>query len=259
MNAETQAIRDATGAVVTVLEGLSKVRCLANDDRFDDQLDRFGPMLTNYVAVVFAARPVVAQAAVRLRAASPEVPQSVGKHTAPSYHELALRLAEEPIWHMFRGMDSRCMTVVMHSLSGLKERLIGSITDVEESLIELGGIEEPATALAEIREHRLTDFHISWLLSHVQKEGAIAVAANTDASPPAVSLTESQQDIVALLRRTGHRLTTQGIFDGLADANLLSSEGMTKQALATLVRFGVLTNSQKVSPPGYGLPEWGKS
>lgn len=76
-------------------------------------------------------------------------------------------------------------------------------------------------------------------------------------SPTEDHLPPSQKAILALVRKAGHRLTTDEIVAGLEKAHGAASVGTTKNSLATLVRFGVLNNRQDVLPKGYGLPEWG--
>lgn len=255
MAIEVRTIREATDAVCTALDCLAIVRSLVEYHAFDDQLVRFSRRLVNFVAVVFAAQPIVQNAVVALRSACPDLPEPIGEHSAASYHELAIKVAAEPLLWILAGMD-RGFGEFLEMLTGQQPWPQGTIAQVEKSLVELGGQLDAVAAIARLREQDLTDCDLERLKACVQKEGALA--AGLDAAPT-VPLNQSQQDIVDLVRRSGHRLTTTGVLAGLAACGIEVSEGMTKQTLATLVQFGVLTNDPKAKPRGYGLPEWDES
>ncbi|MHB8973593.1 MAG: hypothetical protein ACYC3X_25495 [Pirellulaceae bacterium] len=176
MNAQTQEVRDATNAVDTVLKRLEEVRCLVDRNGLDDHHHLLGPMLTDYVAVVFAAFSVVEKAADSLRRVSPDIPQSVGPHTEPSYHELAMRLAEEPIWLVGEfGMNEPGKRVLSNMLVGYEDRPAGSIAEIKCALRDMGCVADPAAAIAAMRELELSGFDMEWLRSCVRKEGSRAL------------------------------------------------------------------------------------
>lgn len=81
----------------------------------------------------------------------------------------------------------------------------------------------------------------------------------TNAPLIAPDFTESELAIFAVLREAGKRLTKNGILSALSSKGINASEGMTGQTLATLKRFGFLTNQTDSYGKGYGLPEWSKS
>jgi hypothetical protein len=62
------------------------------------------------------------------------------------------------------------------------------------------------------------------------------------------------RDIVTLLARTGHRLTTTEIMAGLAGQDTPHGDGPVRATLAAAVKDKLLTNDQKARPPGYALP-----
>lgn len=63
-------------------------------------------------------------------------------------------------------------------------------------------------------------------------------------------------EIIRTLTEVGHRLTTTGLMQEMGRRNFLCSEGKLKAALSILVECGQLTNEQRGSQRGYGLPEW---
>ena len=79
-------------------------------------------------------------------------------------------------------------------------------------------------------------------------------AVITEADGP--RLTPTEKNIMALIREIGHRMTTGEIVSAMEERRGPTSEGMTKQRLADLVRRGLLTNRSDTTPRGYGLPEW---
>lgn len=246
MVVHAQDVRNATNAAVTVIQCAQKVRCVVSDHYFDDKLHRYGPMLTNHMAVYFAAMPLVSKAVDRLRAVSIG-PKVIGKHSAASYHELALCLGEELIWHMYSGMSFRCLQVVPGVLSGFDPCISGvdpfpdrTILAVQAALDELGGIEDPSAAIAELREHSLTSYDIQNLRSCVLNEGALAAAENKHHGPSylnlaiegesltrgdtQVFLTGNGLRLVALLHNAGgvgvsHRQLTETVFDSVVTRN----------------------------------------
>jgi hypothetical protein len=65
------------------------------------------------------------------------------------------------------------------------------------------------------------------------------------------------RDVVVLLARTGHRLTTTEILAGLAEQDTPHGDGPVRATLAAAVKDKLLTNNPKGKPhPGYGLPGW---
>ncbi len=67
-------------------------------------------------------------------------------------------------------------------------------------------------------------------------------------------LCDSCRDVIALLARTGHRLTTSQILSGLDRQGTPWGESTVKQMLAQAVRDELLDNRPQAKPPGYGLP-----
>jgi len=70
------------------------------------------------------------------------------------------------------------------------------------------------------------------------------------------SLTPSEQQIVDVICKVGHRLTTNGVLAQLEADGQPAAESTTKASLASLTRSKVLTNRRDTSPRGYGLPHW---
>ena len=68
-------------------------------------------------------------------------------------------------------------------------------------------------------------------------------------------LSNSEIAIIKVLKHSGKRLTTKELLSALENDCGAASEGTTKVTLAGLVRRGLLTNRQDVSPKGYGLHE----
>ena len=65
-------------------------------------------------------------------------------------------------------------------------------------------------------------------------------------------------EIVFCLRGHGQRLTTEKLIDKCKKINPDSNvSAAAKKVLSEAVRAGVLTQSRKETPRGYGLPEWG--
>lgn len=75
-------------------------------------------------------------------------------------------------------------------------------------------------------------------------------------APSPVRLSKCQSEIVAVIREAGRRLTTDEVLAYLTRIRPNPSTGVTKQYLADLVRFGILSNRKDVTPRGYGLREW---
>jgi hypothetical protein len=68
---------------------------------------------------------------------------------------------------------------------------------------------------------------------------------------------ECFRDVVVLLERTGHRMTTGEILTGLHAQDMPHGDGPVRATLAAAVKGGLLTSSPKAKPhPGYGLPGW---
>jgi hypothetical protein len=65
-----------------------------------------------------------------------------------------------------------------------------------------------------------------------------------------------EEDIVAVLRAAGHRLTTMQILEALDRQGMPHGESTVKAHLAGMVRRGVLDKDPDANPHGYGLPEW---
>jgi hypothetical protein len=63
-------------------------------------------------------------------------------------------------------------------------------------------------------------------------------------------------DIVVLLARTGRRLTTMQILEGLEKQGTAHGESTVRKVLAAAVEAGRLTNDQAGNPKGYGLPHF---
>jgi hypothetical protein len=65
------------------------------------------------------------------------------------------------------------------------------------------------------------------------------------------------RDIVALLGRTGHRLTTNKILEAFEVEDVTHGESTVRTTLARAVRDGLLTSNDRAKPhAGYGLPGW---
>lgn len=75
---------------------------------------------------------------------------------------------------------------------------------------------------------------------------------NADESP----IGECLRDVIVLLARANHRLTTTQIFAGLEAQETPHGDGPLRATLAGAVRDGLLTSRPKSKPPGYGLPGW---
>jgi len=69
-------------------------------------------------------------------------------------------------------------------------------------------------------------------------------------------LSPSERGVIELIRLAGRRMTTKEILAALEKKDGAASEGTTKTTLAGLVRRGLLTNRQDVTPRGYDLPGW---
>jgi hypothetical protein len=71
-------------------------------------------------------------------------------------------------------------------------------------------------------------------------------------------LKDYHEDILSILRKVGHRLTTSKVLSALAHAGKPYGETTVKQALRDLCRppFELLDNRQDTRPKGYGLREW---
>jgi len=70
-------------------------------------------------------------------------------------------------------------------------------------------------------------------------------------------LAEIQRDIIVVLAKAGHRLTTTQLFAALDVAGLPHGEGPVKATLAQMVRDELLDNKPDAKPPGYGIPGLG--
>jgi len=66
---------------------------------------------------------------------------------------------------------------------------------------------------------------------------------------------ECAADVLAIIRDVGHRLTTNEIFNELAQREKLHGDSTVRTTLARLVREDVLNNKSESRPRGYGLPE----
>lgn len=91
------------------------------------------------------------------------------------------------------------------------------------------------------------------------REGSALPAVDEAAATKATSarLSPGQQNIVDAIREAGRRLSQDQVLAALEAKHGAASIGTTKNYLAALVKFGVLTNRRDVHPPGYGLAEWG--
>jgi hypothetical protein len=69
-------------------------------------------------------------------------------------------------------------------------------------------------------------------------------------------ITDCLRDVIDLLARTNHRLTTSKIIDGLTAQGTPYGDSTVKATLAQAVRDEVLTSKPDAKPPGYGLPRW---
>jgi hypothetical protein len=67
---------------------------------------------------------------------------------------------------------------------------------------------------------------------------------------------EPRADILEVLRDTGHRLSTMQLLEALQRAGKVHGESTIKRKLAEMVAGGELTNEQRTTPRGYGLPSW---
>ena len=74
--------------------------------------------------------------------------------------------------------------------------------------------------------------------------------------PTDVQLSPAMEDIRGVIRAAGRRLTTREVLLALETFRGAASEGTAKSNLATMTRFGVLTNAKDDKGRGYGLPEW---
>ncbi|MHB9081059.1 MAG: hypothetical protein ACYC3X_26605 [Pirellulaceae bacterium] len=166
--------------------------------------------------------------------------------TSPSEFAAAYEAATAEAWQEGRAFT---IPLIRQLLDAHEAMLVEASRRYEESSAELSDSSDEHCRVASV----LVD-----LLNAVGGTNDQLLATDTP-NAPAVELNTSQQAIVDLLRTTGHRLTTTGILDGLSAAGLVVSEGMTKQTLAVLGQFGILTNSKSAKPPGYGLPEWEQS
>jgi hypothetical protein len=68
-------------------------------------------------------------------------------------------------------------------------------------------------------------------------------------------LNNCEQQCINAIRRAGRKLTTTGVREALAAAKQEYSKCSVKNALAALVRAGLLTNPPGEHPRGYSLPE----
>ncbi len=80
----------------------------------------------------------------------------------------------------------------------------------------------------------------------------IQLRERRDSHQPVADLSNTEQCIIQALREHGQRLTT----GPLLSKALGRTTGDGKRALASLKRRGLLTNCQRSTPNGYGLPEW---
>lgn len=72
----------------------------------------------------------------------------------------------------------------------------------------------------------------------------------------ALELDNDEKEVIALLHKVGHRLTTKGVLDEFNRLGQIKAESTTKTKLALMVKKGALTKDATAKPAGYGLPEW---
>ncbi len=87
--------------------------------------------------------------------------------------------------------------------------------------------------------------------------GLVDVAVELDrqgGSREKVSVTECLRDVISLLAKTGHRLTTSQVLGGLAKEGKVHGDSTVKTALARAVKQGLLDKRSDAKPPGYGMP-----
>lgn len=65
-----------------------------------------------------------------------------------------------------------------------------------------------------------------------------------------------KQDIFTILKDVGHRLTTTEILNELGRRGKDWSDSWVKAKLSEMTEDGLIDNSQKAKPKGYGMPEW---
>jgi hypothetical protein len=134
------------------------------------------------------------------------------------------------------------------------------------------GSAPPAGARPPVSASQLADLAREYLLAHHGRLGRpTAVEVHFDAHlelvrvvislpplPPPPDPAEEPHaallDIVALLARTGRRLTTMQILEGLEKQGTPHGESTVRKVLAAAVDAGRLTNDQAANPKGYGLP-----
>lgn len=260
MVAHAQEVRDATNAVETALKRLEELKVIVDRHTFDEHLHRLGPMLTDYISVVFAAGHIVSRAVESLRAVSLG-PKVIGEHSAASYHELAMRLAEEPIWLTAQcGMNDPGKTTVFNALTGHEDRPTGDIAEISRALNNLGGVADPVAAIAGMREMGLSGVELDWLRSCVLNEGAIAADDKQNPGPRYLDLAIDGESLTrgdAQVALTGNGLRLVALLHA-AESVGISHGQLTEMVFDTVVTRNafdqlVATVRRKLAPLGLTL------
>jgi hypothetical protein len=79
------------------------------------------------------------------------------------------------------------------------------------------------------------------------------------AAPSASPLTSSPgclAEVLATIVDAGKRLTRAALLAEMEKRDRTRAESTVSEALADLIRLGILDNRQDVNPKGYGLPDW---
>jgi hypothetical protein len=90
----------------------------------------------------------------------------------------------------------------------------------------------------------------------VQTIATLQAALATVGEPATGCQRESDRQIIATLRKVGHRCTTMRLLEEMEQGRLNPAVSTIKKRLAELVKVGRLTKAPGSKPPGYGLPEW---
>jgi hypothetical protein len=135
----------------------------------------------------------------------------------------------------------------------------------------MGGAPSPG-ARPPVSASQLADLAREYLLTHHGRLGRptvvevhfdahlelVRVAISLPPLPPPPDPAEEPHaallDIVALLARSGRRLTTTQILEGLGRQGTPHGESTVRKVLAAAVDAGRLTNDPADNPRGYGLP-----
>jgi hypothetical protein len=91
----------------------------------------------------------------------------------------------------------------------------------------------------------------------LELESVEVVLHRTATAAPAVELPHAcLVDVVTLLARTDHRLTTMRILEGLEAQKTTWGEATVKKVLAQAIKDELLNKDDQAKPPGYGLMSW---